>query len=87
MDNETAVFFDWNSSVGEPNDQEDDFCIRLYKNTLTMGTWLCHDANQYLCEGLLSLSLSLSLSQSINESVADIFCKAFVSITTYICIV
>ncbi|XP_022323547.2 ectin-like [Crassostrea virginica] len=50
MDNETAVFFDWNSSVGEPNDQEDDFCIRLYKNTLTMGTWLCHDANQYLCE-------------------------------------
>nr|XP_022323547.1 ectin-like [Crassostrea virginica] len=50
MDNETAVFFDWNSSVGEPNDQEDDFCIRLYKNTLTMGTWSCHDANQYLCE-------------------------------------
>ena len=68
VDGKMADFFDWNND--EPNKQDTDFCIRLYKSNLLYGTWDCGNKAQYLCEGTLSLSLSLSLSLFLSLSLS-----------------
>nr|XP_022323546.1 ectin-like [Crassostrea virginica] len=48
VDGKMADFFDWNHD--EPDKQDTDFCIRLYKSNLLYGTWDCGNKAQYLCE-------------------------------------
>ncbi|XP_056009293.1 properdin-like [Ostrea edulis] len=53
-DGEEATYFKWNSSPLEPNQQNSEQCIRLYKDSLRFGTYGCSEKKQFLCEDLVT---------------------------------
>ena len=50
-DGTPATYFDWDTSIGEPDAQSSDHCIRIYRILWKYRTYTCSALMDYICEG------------------------------------